>query len=152
MPPTISTDKSDHKTVNTSIVALALGVYEQENQAGFTGIDMEFRTQAITQRKTFLFVGHGTSSSTTAYAYHLLSLNPDVLRRIRQEHGNILGTDVFQAQMLFKRDLHLSTRMQYTLAVIEEVLWMYLAGSSTHNGECGFYIDFDGKHTPQRTL
>ena len=142
------TEKSDHKTRNKSVIALALEGYEQENNAGSAGMDTEFRNQAIAQMKTFLFAGHDTSSSTIAYAYHLLSLNAEALHKIRQEHDDVLGTDVSKAPLQLKKDPHLLTKMKYTLAVIKEVLRIYPAASSTRKGEKGFYIDYDGKQYP----
>jgi len=124
------------------IIDLALETYFKEqgdNASGvLKGIDETFRKYAIDQIKTFVFAGHDTTSSTICYVFHLLHQHPECFEKVRQEHDEVFGTDPTQAAELLKESPHLLNKLEYTLAVIKEVLRLYPPASAVRQGEKGY--------------
>ena len=125
------------------IVDLALEAYHsQEAEAGIkssAGIDEEFKRMATTQIRTFIFAGHDTTSSTICYALYMLQKHPESLKRIRQEHDDVLGS-VENTPQVIKDDPHILNRLEYTMCVIRETLRLWPAASSTRTGWPGFML------------
>lgn len=96
------TDPSDKR--QKSVMDLVLHAYiSQSGEEKPEKLDPEFRAFAIRQTRLFVFTGHDSTSSTICYAFHLLSQNPDALKRIRSEHDEVLGNDVSKAPTLLEK-------------------------------------------------
>ncbi|KAK6428265.1 hypothetical protein LTR95_015592 [Oleoguttula sp. CCFEE 5521] len=126
------------------VIDLALTTYLKEVK-GSTGsdsrvdkMDPDFRAGAIANIKTFVFAGHDTTSSTICYCYNYLSKNPAMLAKIRAEHDSIFGPDPASAAQAIKADARLLNRLEYTTAVIKEVLRLQPPASSIRVGEEGY--------------
>ncbi|TAQ88237.1 hypothetical protein B7494_g3418 [Chlorociboria aeruginascens] len=108
-------------------------------------LDRSFLKTFTVQCKTFLLAGHDTSSSSVCYAYHLLSQHPEVLQKLRDEHNRILGTDIDDAPRLLKDQPALLQKLEYTMAVIKEVLRIYPPiGGSYRHGEKDVSLIYNG--------
>jgi cytochrome P450 len=122
------------------VIDLALEAYLKEVKGGsgdttqVTKLDPEFRIAAVSNMRTFVFAGHDTTSSTICYAYYYLSKDPEVLARIRQEHDDVFGTDRDAAVSRLLEDPHLMNKLDYTLAVIREVLRIQPPASTIRAG------------------
>jgi cytochrome P450 len=101
------------------------------------GIDKAFKTVAIDQMKTFIFAGHDTSSSTLAYAYHLLNLHPDKLATARTELDQVFGEnmDSIQTGELIKQNPNLLNNVPYILSIIKETLRLYTPALTVRQGQ-----------------
>ncbi len=132
------------------VIDLALNAYHEERGVKHTttGIDRTFKRFAIDQIKTFMFAGHDTTSSTICYIAYALSRHPEALRKVRQEHDEIFGTNVEQTPHLIKNDPHLINKLPYTVAIIKEILRLYVPASSARKGLPGFFLHHDGDHYP----
>lgn len=132
------------------IIDLALDAYHEEKGVKHTttGIDATFKRLAIDQIKTFMFAGHDTTSSTICYIAYALSEHPEALRKVRQEHDEVFGTNVEQTPHLIKKDPHLINKLPYTVAIIKEILRLYVPASSVRKGLPGFSLHHDGKQYP----
>ncbi|KAL8881846.1 MAG: hypothetical protein Q9198_001031 [Flavoplaca austrocitrina] len=114
-------------------------------------MDPLFKRFTMNQIKLFLFSGNDTTSSTVCYIFYVLATNPDVLKRVRDEHNSIFGLDPQEAAELITANPYLLNQPSYTIAVIKEVLRLYPAVSGTRIGEPGFdVIDDAGRHFPTR--
>lgn len=131
-----------------AVVDLALETYLSEragsegtssSHLATTGMDATFKQFAVSQMKLFLFAGYDTTASAAVYAIHLLSLNPDTLRKIRLEHSTVIGTEMETASMISKQPQILN-RLSYTSAVIKEALRLYPPVSSTRKSSPGFSL------------
>ena len=131
-----------------SIVSLALQTYLAEDGSR-TSVDDTFRTFTISQIKQFLFSGHDTTSSTVCYIFYLLSTNEDILRRIRNEHTKIFGSELAERIRRLEEEPHLLNQLPYSVAVLKETMRLFPVGSSLRGGEPGFYVrDVDGRSFP----
>lgn len=136
----VSIKKQRSKTV----LDLALDDYltkESDSEKGGTTtntgprtLDKEFKEGAITQIRICLFAGHDTTSSTICYAMYLLGKNPHILQRLRIEHEKILGPISTTANKI-KTDPYALNKLEYTTAVIKEVLRLFPAASSPRKGD-----------------
>ncbi len=131
-----------------SIVSLALKTYLAEDDSRMS-IDDKFRTFTISQIKQFLFSGHDTTSSTVCYIFYLLSTNEAILRRIRNEHTQIFGSELAERIKRLEEEPHLLNQLPYSVAVLKETMRLFPVGSSLRGGEPGFYVrDVDGRSFP----
>ena len=133
-----------------TIVSLALDQYVQKSQVVETGgkLNEAFKDFVICQLKGIILAGHGTTAMTLCFIYYLLYSNPSTLRRIREEHDTVFGTDVEQTSLTIAREPHLLNQLPYTLAVIKETLRLYPADSSPRQGKTGISLTQDGQQYP----
>ncbi|KAH8726829.1 cytochrome P450 [Phaeosphaeriaceae sp. PMI808] len=124
-------------------IDLALEEYVKENgqNAGAQDLtmDTEFRKAAIDNLLVLLFAGHDTTASTLCYCYHLLQQNPHELAKVRQELDEIFGIGKSAGEQL-KSNPYLVNQLEYTLAVIKEVLRLWPPASTVRIGCKGFFI------------
>lgn len=127
-----------------SVMDLVLQAYiAQSGEQKPANLDPDFRTFAIRQIRLFVFTGHDSTSSTICYAFHLLSQNPDALKRIRSEHDRVLGSDVAKASTLLEEYPKLLNDLPYTTAVIKEVLRLFPPAASSRQGKAGANVNDD---------
>lgn len=78
--------------------------------------------------KTFLFAGHDTTSILLQWAFYELTRTPHTLKALRDELDEIFGPDpdpTIVRQKLLSGGEDIMRRMQYTSAVIKEVLRLH---------------------------
>lgn len=121
-----------------AIIDLALESYKSEQAADKNGdskasssktLDPEFKQNAITQIRTFLFAGHDTTSSVICYALYLLQKHPSAFSRLRAEHDSVLGS-IESTPGTLKQAPHLVNQLEYTISVIKETLRLFPPASS----------------------
>lgn len=128
------------------VIDLALEAYLKEVKGGsgdtfqVTKLDPEFRIAAVSNMRTFVFAGHDTTSSTICYAYYYLSRNPEVLAQIRQEHDDVFGEDRDAAVAKLLDDPRLMNKLEYTLAVIREILRIQPPASTIRTGSPKYVV------------
>ncbi|KAI9674935.1 MAG: hypothetical protein M1822_008997 [Bathelium mastoideum] len=139
-----------------SIIDIALEAYmagsenpDLEKDTNKERMDPRFRAFAIAQVRLFLFVGHDSMSSTICYAVHLLSTNPQTLKKVRAEHDDIFGLDYAGLPAKLITDPQLLNSLPYTTAVIKETLRLFPPGSCIRQGAPGVsLVGEDGTSYP----
>lgn len=136
-----------------SVVTLAIKAYMDENKHSDLiqkpKLEEHFARYAAYQIRLFLFAGNDTTSSTIVYVYHLLSQHPDALRRMRQEHDQVFGTDIGKAAELLVQRPALLNQCRFTMAVIKEVLRLYPPAATMRAGRPGVSLtDRHGNQYP----
>ncbi|KAI1332958.1 vera protein [Xylariaceae sp. FL0255] len=111
-------------TNKKTIIDLAAQSF-QESELGATIPRPAFLESLTANLKMFLFAGHDTTSSTICFMYKLLQDNPQALATLREEHDNILGTDLENVAEVISESPHLLSSLPYTLGVIKETLRLY---------------------------
>lgn len=137
-----------------TVMDLALESYKSQNKAteAFSKLDPDFERHAIEAINSFIFAGtvwistvfltsaltslsgHDTTSSVIAYAYHMLSKHPEVLANVMREHDDIFGKDLSEVPKLLQEQPYLINKLDYTLAVIKEVMRLFPPASTLRNG------------------
>lgn len=72
--------------------------------------------------------GHGTTVDTLCYIYMLLSNNPEVLQKLREEHDTVFGKDLSETLSALEDSPSKLNDLEYTDAVIKESLRMFPVG------------------------
>jgi cytochrome P450 len=109
--------------------------------------DEEYGQQAtvpelVNQVKAFLFAGQDTTAATISWIFYYLSLYPEIHAKMRAEHDVILGPFIDTASLAEKlsSDSKLLPRLEYTLAVMKEVLRLRSVGDGARQGPPGYII------------
>jgi len=137
-----------------AVIDLVLQAYLPENNRtkstpSSDKLDPEFRAFAISQIRLFVFVGHDSTSSTICYILHLLATHAEALAQVRQEHDQILGTNLSEVPSLLRNQSHLTNNLPYTTAVIKESLRLFAPGGASRAGQPGVdIIDDQGNRCP----
>lgn len=138
-----------------AVIDIALQAYDA-NKVGaaksspMKELDPDSLKVAVDHSKLFILGGHDTTASTTSYSYLLLSQNPDVLQKVREEHDSVFDPDSTSTLEMLKKDPRRINSLPYTTAIIKETLRMYPPGSSFRMTEKGkeTYLDYKGLKLP----
>jgi hypothetical protein len=135
-----------------SVMGLVLEGYLKQN-GGIenlpASLDQTFRSYATYQIRTFLFAGHDTTSSALCHAYYLLNKNPDTLKKLREEHDSVLGSNPEEAGDAITENPQTLNELPYTAAVIKEAMRLFPPASGAREGVDGVdIIDDEGNRYP----
>jgi cytochrome P450 len=153
--------KQPKKSKTKTAIDLALIEYSKENgqdlDVADVTMDAEFRKAAIDNLLILLFAGHDTTASTLCYwyvfsvvfsikhtnahhhSYHILQKHPIELAKVRQEVDKVFGAGNSAGDQL-KENPYLANQLDYTLAVIKEILRLWPAASGVRLGRKGFFV------------
>jgi cytochrome P450 len=153
--------KADPNNSNSrSVIDLALQEYLKSSEKLPAKLDPNFRAFAIRQIRLFIFAGYDSTGSVICYCFHLLSKHPEVshpvhtetlrlcsrnqvLKRLRAEHDEVLGSDPATAGSRLAQEPRLVNNLHYTLAVIKEVMRLFAPAGTTRAGKPGVNVTDD---------
>ncbi|KAF5874720.1 putative afln vera monooxygenase protein [Botrytis fragariae] len=135
------------------IVDLALRAYLAENPSA-TGIDKSFQNFAMAQIKLFIFAGHATTSAGAIFTYHLFSQHPNVLAKVRDEHTEVLGANIADAESVITSKPQILNQLTYTIAAMKESLRIYPTVAALRDGQSYFSLIGDNglRFPTERTI
>jgi cytochrome P450 len=82
---------------------------------------------------------HAVHANSSLHSYHLLQQHPAKLAKVRQELDHVFGVGVSAGEQL-KKAPYLVNQLEYTLAVIKEILRLWPPASSGRIGRKGYFI------------
>ena len=115
---------------------------EADSGAKKSGVsdEAEFMEYLSSNLKVMMFAGHDTTSVTVCYMSKCLQDNPECLKRMREEHDQVLGRDANAVEQVLNESPHLVHSLPYTLGVIKETLRLNPLASTVRSGAPGFYL------------
>lgn len=130
----IAADQALTKPPTQDVLDLALQDEEYGSQASIE--------ELVDQARTFLFAGHDTTASTITWIYYYLSHNPACLAKMKAEHDQVLGLESDPSKVASKisADPKLLAKLDYTLAVMKEVLRLRPIGDGVRYSPKGYII------------
>ncbi|CZT12470.1 uncharacterized protein RCO7_07697 [Rhynchosporium graminicola] len=138
--------------IDKSILDLALKGYRKEHGSTVRAHqDERFLDMALNNAKTFFLAGHDTTASLMTYMFYYLSINPDFLARVRQEHDSVFGTSLEATVNSLGKNPSLVNQLSLTSALIKEVLRLHPAGFTIRKGTPGATLEYDGRKYPADT-
>ncbi|KAM7208568.1 Cytochrome P450 [Naviculisporaceae sp. PSN 640] len=78
--------------------------------------------------KGMLAAGFGTTTDTSSYVIMLLSVFPEALKKLREEHNRVFPPDFASTLALLRSDPSIIKTLPYTTAVIQETLRLFPIG------------------------
>lgn len=150
-------DKVQHEKLDLSekrglgIMDLILRDYmEEHRQAEKKGLDPEFLQNAITQVKTLIIAGTGTTSDTICFTAMFLSTHPEVVRKLREEHDRVFTPGTEATYTMLCAEPYRLNELEYTGNVIKETLRFFPIGNTAREGLDT--ITFEGREYPTKGL
>jgi cytochrome P450 len=67
----------------------------------------------------------------------LLSKNPDVVQKLREEHDEVFGSDLQQTLAIINETPYKTNELEYTTAVIKETLRLFPVGFGVRQADQG---------------
>jgi cytochrome P450 len=113
-------------------------------------LDAEFLADALSQVKTLLIAGSGTTSDTICFGAMFLSVYPDVVQKMREEHDRIFAPGIDATYDMLKADPYKLNELVYTTNVVKEILRFYPIGNTARAGID--YLTYQGLDYPTRGL
>ncbi|KAK3995526.1 cytochrome P450 [Cladorrhinum sp. PSN332] len=92
------------------------------------GLDPEYVKLVAPNLKAILAGGQGTTADTLCYALLLLSLHPEAMSRLREEHDGVFSPSYSETIQLLKSKPSKTSELEYTTAVIKETLRLFPIG------------------------
>ncbi len=74
------------------------------------------------------------------YTFALLGTHPEVMKRLREEHDRIFGTDLATTAENIRKYPSKTNELEYTTAVLKEVMRFFPIGSATKENPAGSYV------------
>lgn len=108
-------------------------------------LDPTFMQMAITQVRTLLLAGSGTTTGTLSFAYALLSFHPEVVRKLRHEHDTVFCPGIDDTYALLQKDINRINGLEYTTNVLKETLRMFPIGNSARAEDATGFLTYQGK-------
>lgn len=150
-------NKLHHEKVDLSekrglgIMDLILRDYmEDHRQAARQELDPDFLKNAVTQVKTLIIAGTGTTSDTICFASMLLSTHPEIVQKLREEHDRVFTPGTEATYKMLCAEPYKLNELKYTANVIKEVLRFYPIGNTAREGLDT--ITFEGRELPTKGL
>jgi cytochrome P450 len=91
-------------------------------------LDPVFLDNAVTQVKTLLVAGTGTTSDTLCFAAMFLSAHSEVVQKMREEHDRVFTKGTEATYDMLCSNPNKLNELEYTTNVIKEVLRFYPIG------------------------
>jgi cytochrome P450 len=132
------------------IMDLILRDYVAERQNDVEKLDPQFIEDALTQVKTLLIAGSGTTSDTVCFGAMMLSVHPEVVHKMREEHDRVFTPGIDATYEMLKTDPYKLNELTYTNHVVKEVLRFFPIGNTARKG-----IDtltYQGREWPAKDL
>ncbi|KAF2179691.1 cytochrome P450 [Zopfia rhizophila CBS 207.26] len=135
-----------------SIMDLVLRERIKESRSSAMGssdaLDPEFMEMAITQIKTLLLAGTGTTTDTLCFTYMLLSTHPEVVEKLRDEHDRVFTPGIDATYAMLQESPQKMSELEYTNNVIKETLRFFPVGNTARAGDSNGIITYNGRAYP----
>ncbi|KAI9640842.1 hypothetical protein NHQ30_010683 [Ciborinia camelliae] len=104
---------------------------------------LEYIELVLSQVQVFILAGHHTTAQAICWVLYEIHKYPDVLRQLRSEHDQVLGSNHEQAADILSKQPHKLKALHYTQAAIKETLRVHALGQTHREGSSGvnFLID-----------
>jgi len=111
-------------------------------------LEKRFMETMLVNLKALLMGGQGTTTDTLCFAFMLLSINPDVLQRLRDEHNRVFDPSIDITLKILQDSPHKLNELEYTNAVIKETLRVFPIGFVVRSGDRTGHLPYNGVLLP----
>ncbi|KAK2748635.1 hypothetical protein FQN55_004188 [Onygenales sp. PD_40] len=138
----------DQSVIKKSKSVMDLVLRQRLDTPGGIAGDREFMNVATSNIKSFLVAGHETTAFTLGFAYMLLSKNPEVLRKVREEHDRVFDPDFQRTVEMIRTNPEKLYDLHYTTGIIKETLRLFPIGSVARTATKDLPFFYKGKELP----
>lgn len=112
-------------------------------------LDNRLRQLVYENAKGILIAGYGTTTDTSSYVLMLLSVFPEALQKLREEHDRLFPSDIDGTLRVLRSGPSIMKELRYTTAVIQETLRMFPIGMVVRAPPAGMTsFELNGKSYP----
>lgn len=139
-------DVSLEKRKDSIILDLILREYLQEMpHKAQNGMDPEFLEDVLTQIRTLVVGGTGTTSDTVCFTYMLLSTHPEAVQKMREEHDRVFAPGIDASYDVLCSEPIKLNQLVYTTNVIKEAMRLYPVGSTARREHADGFLPYQGQ-------
>lgn len=125
---------------------------QQDSKSGFAArycgsepLTPSLLQQCVEQAKTLLLAGQDTTSCALQWCFFYLWKNPDVLKKLRDEHDAVFGENCGGLSALIRQNPQVLQDLTYTTAVIKETLRLRGISGTTRELATNTVVEVDGE-------
>jgi cytochrome P450 len=141
------------KRKGSIILDLILQEYLRERpETRQSGMDPKFLEDILTQIRTLIAAGSGTTTDTASFMYMLLSIHPEVVRKLREEHDRVFAPGIDASYEILCMEPTKLNSLVNTTNVIKEVLRLYPVGGTVPREHADAFLGYKGRRDPTTGL
>lgn len=111
-------------------------------------LDPDFMEMVIANIKALMLAGSGTTTDTLCFAYMLLSVHPEVVDKLREEHRNVYSGSIDETLSILRTDPRRLNKLEYTNNVLKETLRIFPIGDTGRGPGDLTALTYNGKEYP----
>ncbi|KAF2467469.1 cytochrome P450 3A30 [Lindgomyces ingoldianus] len=108
-------------------------------------LNPEFMETAITSIKTMLLGGTGTTTDTVCFIFMLLSVHPEIVEKLREEHDRVFTPGIDATYAMIQDSSQKLSELTYTTNVIKETLRFYPVGNTARGEDATGFVTYKGQ-------
>lgn len=142
-------DVSLEKRKGSIIIDLILREYLQEMpEKRQKGLDAEFLEDILTQVRTLVVAGAGTTTDTVCFTFMLLSTHPEIVQKLREEHDRVFAPNIDASYDILCSEPIKLNNLVYTTHVVKEAMRLYPVGCTARREHADGFLPYDGRKYP----
>ncbi|KAF2109528.1 cytochrome P450 [Lophiotrema nucula] len=104
----------------------------------------------VSANLTLLLGGSGTTTDTVCFTFMLLSVHPEIVQKLREEHDRVFTPGIEASYAMLCEQPNKINELEYTTNVIKETLRLYPIGNTARGADSTGFVAYEGVQYPTK--